>query len=472
MDKISRIFLIVVDSMGCGYQEDSGKYGDIGACTLDTIRKSDEWNCPNLESMGIFGIDGFKKGERYYLEGKDAPDADAAACPGFAEAHGVPGKEMSGTCSGLEDMRCASGSGCELKEASGVAGTNHGFAGAFGRLREQSMGKDTTAGHWEIAGLVTDYAFPTFPEGFPDEIIKAFEKETGRRVLCNKPYSGTEVIKDYGKEHMENGGLIVYTSADSVFQIAAHEDIVPLDELYKYCRIARRILAGDRYGAARVIARPFTGSLEGGFVRDNAARHDFSIQPPRPTMLDILETHGLASIGIGKIRDIFAGRGLDERFTTPSVSNEDGMDKTIALMDEDFKGICFVNLVETDSVYGHRRDIAGYASAVSAFDFRLGEMMAKLRPDDIIMVTADHGCDPGFKGTDHTREFIPFVAYGQRVKAGADIGTRDCFGDIAATILDIFGLSGRTVSGMADNDEPGSIIDGKSFAELILKQSY
>ena len=414
---IKRIFLIVVDSMGCGYMPDAESFGDTGACTLNTIRKSENWDCPNLEALGIFFIDGFKEGETYYLPDK----------PGTVQ-------------------------GTELKEGLGEL-----YRGAYGRLMERSAGKDTTAGHWEIAGLVTKHRFPVFPEGFPEEIIREFERRTGKRALCNRPYSGTEVIKDFGAEHMRTGDLIVYTSADSVFQIAANESVVSPEELYGYCRIAREILTGEKYGVGRVIARPFTGSSPEDFVRDNAKRHDFSLCPPGDTMLDILKANGFSSIGIGKIRDIFAGKGLDESFTTPTVSNEDGMDRTIGLLKEDFKGLVFVNLVETDSVYGHRRDIDGYAKAVSRFDQRLGELISGMSEDDLVMITADHGCDPGFKGTDHTREYIPFLAYGKRINNNTDIGTRNCFGDIAATILDIFGIS---------NDN----IDGESFKDLIISR--
>lgn len=418
MSLIKRVFLIVVDSMGCGQAPDADRFGDEGACTLATIRKSKEWSCPNLERLGLFDITGFKRGQKYYY---------------------VPG-------------------GCDCGEPDDMSDCGESTpAGVYGRLTECSAGKDTTAGHWEIAGLITPHSFPAFPDGFPDEIINEFERQTGRKVLCNKPYSGTEVIKDYGEEHLKTGALIVYTSADSVFQIAAHEEIVPPEELYRYCRIARSILKGPKYGVGRVIARPFTGTSADNFERVNAHRHDFSIVPPKDTALDLMQQAGLASIGIGKIRDIFAGKGIDEALTAPSVSNVDGMEKTIALLKEDFTGLCFVNLVETDSVYGHRRDVDGYARAVSTFDRQLGELMAGMTDSDVVMVTADHGCDPGFKGTDHTREYIPFVAYGSALNGNVDIGTRKCFGDIGATILDIFGISQHN-------------IDGESFMELIIKE--
>ncbi len=399
---IRRVFLLIVDSMGCGSLPDADRFGDTGSNTLNTISYSEKFCCPNMEKLGLFFIDGFKEGEPFYRADKHPLKAD-----------GTP---------------------AILPE------------GVFGRFAEVSAGKDTTAGHWEIAGLVMPRPFPTYPEGFPPEVIREFEERTGRGTLCNLPYSGTEVIRDYGEEHMRTGKLIVYTSADSVFQIAAHEDVVPPEELYRYCRIAREILQGE-HGVGRVIARPFTGSSPADFARVGAHRHDFSLVPPLPTMLDELSAHGYSSIGVGKIRDIFAGKGLDAKYTTPSESNEDGMDKTLALMEEDFTGLCFVNLVETDSVFGHRRDIDGYANAVSAIDRRLGEMLSRMRDSDVIMISADHGCDPGFSGTDHTREYVPFLACGKMLKAGTDLGTRPCFGDIGATILDMFGISYENISG-------------------------
>ncbi|MDO4960305.1 MAG: phosphopentomutase [Eubacteriales bacterium] len=402
MNGIDRVFLMVVDSMGCGSAPDAGSFGDEGSNTLNTISYSPEFDCPNMEKMGLFSIDGFKKGEKYYREDKH--------------------KEISGEpCPSLP-------------------------TGVFGRFEEVTAGKDTTAGHWEISGLVMPKPFPTYPDGFPKEIIEEFEKQTGRGTLCNLPYSGTEVIKDYGMEHLKTGKLIVYTSADSVFQIAAHEEIVPPEELYRYCRIAREILKGP-HGVGRVIARPFVGKDPSDFARVGSHRHDFSMLPPMTTMLDELTAHGLAAIGVGKIRDIFAGKGLETKLTTPSASNEDGMDKTLAIMKEDFKGLCFVNLVETDSIYGHRRDIDGYAEAVSAFDKRLGEMLSIMKDTDVIMITADHGCDPGFKGTDHTREYIPLLMYGKMLKSGVDLGTRKCFGSIGATILEMFGISPENITG-------------------------
>ena len=438
---IDRVFLIVVDSMGCGAAPDAAAFGDEGCCTLASIRRSPMWHCPNLERLGLFSIDGVKPGHKYALPG-------------------------DGCCGGLEDGCCSNlmtdrtGAAVlpegKLVEIDGAAdGDGDHPTGVYGRLQELSAGKDTTAGHWEIAGLVTPRSFPTYPNGFPPEIIGEFERRTGRGTLVNLPYSGTAVIRDYGMEHMQTGKLIVYTSADSVFQIAAHEEIVPPEELYRYCRIAREMLQGE-HGVGRVIARPFIGTGPDNFERVTADRHDFSILPPKDTVLDVMQANGLASIGIGKIRDIFAGKGLDKRFTTPTSSNDDGMEKTIALLNEEWRGLCFVNLVETDSVYGHRRDIDGYAKAVSTFDAQLGELMAGMRDGDVVMVTADHGCDPGFKGTDHTREYIPLVAWGRALKADVDLGTRVGFGDIAATILDMFGINVDT-------------IDGRSWKELALR---
>ena len=401
MSGIKRVFLIVLDSMGCGHAPDAAQFGDEGANTLATIRTSKAFHCPYMERLGLFHIAGFQP------SGGETPQ------------------------------------------------------GAYGRLIERSMAKDTTAGHWEIAGLVSEAPFPTYPEGFPAEVIEAIEAGTGRGTLCNRPYSGTEVIRDYGEEQLRTGKLIIYTSADSVCQIAAHEDLVPPEELYRYCRIARQILQG-KHGVGRVIARPFTGTAAEGFTRVNAHRHDFSLLPPQDTMLDELQKRGLASIGIGKIRDIFAGKGLGERYTTGTTSNADGMEKTAALLNEDFHGLCFVNLVETDSVYGHRRDIDGYAGAISAFDAWLGAFMSEMRPEDVIMITADHGCDPGYQGTDHTREMVPFLAYGPALRP-ADLGTRTTYGDIGATILDLFGIS----AGTPGSDAPQ--ITGTSFAEQILR---
>ncbi len=373
---VKRVFLIVLDSLGIGYEPDAEAFGDVGANTLASIVKSDCYDTPNLEKFGLFNIDG-------------------VTCK-----NGVPQPTAS-----------------------------------YARLQEASVGKDTTTGHWEMAGMISPKPMPVFPNGFPEEVLDPFREQTGRGVLCNKPYSGTEVIRDYGEEHMKTGDLIVYTSADSVFQIAAHEDVVPLEELYEDCRKARKILTGD-YAVGRVIARPFVGTAP-NFTRTRN-RHDFSLLPTKRTMLVSLAEHGFDTWGVGKINDIFAGQGISK--TTPMANNEDGMNHAIAWMDEDFTGLCFVNLVDFDMIYGHRRDVDGYASAVTLFDRQLSEMMSKLNNDDVIIITADHGCDPGFTGTDHTREYVPMLIYGQSVKPGVSLGTRDTFADIAATVLEMFGI--------------------------------
>ncbi|MCD8300553.1 MAG: phosphopentomutase [Clostridiales bacterium] len=375
---MKRVFLIVLDSFGVGELPDAADYGDEGSNTLGTVCKNQHFSMPNMTAMGLFNLDGVK---------------------------GVCGQ--------------------------GVAAPT----GAYCRLNEASAGKDTTTGHWEIAGLISEKHLPLFPDGFPDEIIKKFEEMTGRKVLVNKPYSGTEVIKDYGGEHMKTGALIVYTSADSVFQVAAHEDIVPVEQLYEYCRMAREMLVGD-YGVGRVIARPFIGE-PGNFTR-TSRRHDFSLVPPGDTMLDQLKDAGLAAIGVGKINDIFAGKGITEFVRTSG--NPEGIERTLEYMDKDFEGLCFVNLVDFDMLYGHRNDADGYAKALTYFDERLPQITAKLRTEDILMITADHGCDPGTPSTDHSREYIPLVMYGQPVPTGTNFGTRSTYADIGATVLHYFGI--------------------------------
>ena len=386
-----RVYLIVLDSFGIGHAPDAADFGDEGANTLYTITHSKEYDTPNMRKLGLSCIDGVD-----YLEKSD------------------------------------------------------NIVGSYGRMQEASKGKDTTIGHWEIAGIVSENALPTYPNGFPKEVLDEFSKRTGREVLCNKPYSGTDVIRDYGEEHVRTGKLIVYTSADSVFQIAAHEDIVPVEKLYKYCEIAREILVGE-HGVGRVIARPFVGEAP-NFQR-TTNRHDFSLLPPRDTMLDVLQKEGYDTYGVGKIYDIFAGKGIAH--TQRIQGNVDGMEKTIQLQHKDFNGLCFVNLVDFDMLYGHRNDIEGYAKAATVFDKQLGTFMERMQPQDILMITADHGCDPGFKGTDHSRECVPFLAYGEQVKKGVNMGTRKTFSDIAATILDIFGIDSR--------------LDGTSFKDEILK---
>ncbi|MCI1966345.1 MAG: phosphopentomutase [Oscillospiraceae bacterium] len=371
-----RIFLIVLDSFGIGEEPDAAEYGDEGSNTLAACAKSAAFHMPNMERLGLFNIDG-------------------VTC--------LPAPKNP--------------------------------LGAFARLREQSKGKDTTIGHWEIAGINSQKPMPTYPHGFPADVIREFEQQTGRRVLCNKPYSGTDVIRDYGREHTETGALIVYTSADSVFQIAAHESVVPLEELYRDCKIARKILTGE-HGVGRVIARPFVGEYP-NFTR-TSNRHDFSIEPPKVTMLDQLSENGVDVISVGKIIDIFAGKGIKEAIRTKN--NADGIENTIQLTSRDFNGLCFVNLVDFDMLYGHRNDVDGYAKALSYFDKKLPEILAGLRPDDLLMITADHGCDPSTPSTDHSREYIPWVIYGSPVKAGANLGTLPTFSDIGATVLDYFGI--------------------------------
>ncbi len=383
-----RVFLIVLDSMGIGELPDASLWHDEGSNTLGAIRNHPEFNCPNLKKMGLFNIEG------------------------------VGGGVVNPTAS-------------------------------FARMTEKSMGKDTTIGHWEIAGVVSPSPLPTYPDGFPADIIAEFEKQTGRKTLCNKPYSGTEVIKDYGEEHLKTGALIVYTSADSVFQIAAHESIVPPELLYDYCRIARKILCGKN-GVGRVIARPFTGEYP--FTR-TPRRHDFSIDPPSVTMCDLIKKAGQSCISVGKIYDIFAGRGITE--SNPMKGNDDGMDITLKKQGEDFEGLCFTNLVDFDMLYGHRNDVAGYARAMTRFDERLGEFLAGMRDDDVLVITADHGCDPSTPSTDHSREYTPMIIFGKNIKAGVDLGTRASFADISASVLDYLGI---------DKEQS----KGESFLEKVL----
>lgn len=370
-----RVFLIVLDSFGIGEMPDSEKFNDKGANTLLSISKSNYFKADTLSKLGLFNIDSV-----------------------------------------------------------GICNDNNAI-GSYGRLSELSNGKDTTIGHWEISGVVSEKPLPTFPNGFPDEIISEFTKITGREVLCNKPYSGTAVINDYGQEHLDTGALIVYTSADSVFQIAAHEDVVPVETLYDYCKKARKILTG-KYGVGRVIARPFVG--ETGNFKRTPNRHDFSINPPSDTMLDYLSDSGLETICIGKITDIFNSKGITDTIYTKS--NNDGMKQTELCLQKDFEGLCFVNLVEFDMVYGHRRDIDGYAKAISEFDEWLGKSLSLLRDDDILIITADHGCDPGYtKSTDHTREYVPVLIYGEHIKP-INLGTRNGFSNIGKTICDYFSV--------------------------------
>jgi phosphopentomutase len=388
---MKRIFLIVLDSFGIGAMPDAVSFGDVDVNTLRSCATCDKLHVPNMIAAGLGNIDGVD---------------------------------------------------CLPKTATPV--------GAYACLAERSMGKDTTIGHWEIAGIVSDCPLPTYPDGFPEEILAPFRAATGRGVLANAPWSGTAVLDAYGEEHMRTGDLIVYTSADSVFQIAAHEEIVPPEKLYEYCRIARELLIG-KHGVGRVIARPFLGSGKGDFRR-TANRHDFSLEPPAPTMLDAIKAAGLDSIAVGKIHDIFAGHGDTEHVY--NTSNANGMEHALHYARKDFNGLCFVNLVDFDMVYGHRRDVDGYAAALSAFDAWLGEFIKQLREDDLVMITADHGCDPAYRAsTDHTREYVPLLALGKAVKP-VNLGTRASFADIAATVTELLGVS---------YDTPG-----QSFAKEIL----
>lgn len=379
---MKRVFLIVLDSFGIGEMPDAADYGDAGSNTIRACSTSDKFYVPNMKKLGLLDIDG----------------VDVSPCK--AEW-------------------------CQKEEP---------FIGAFGRMTEASKGKDTTIGHWEIAGHISNRPLPTFPEGFPQELLDKFEAATGRKVLCNKPYSGTDVIRDYGEEHVKTGALIVYTSADSVFQIAAHEDIVPVDELYRYCEIARE-LCKDEYGVGRVIARPFEGKHP---FKRTSRRHDYSLVPPSTTMLDQLLEAGKEVIAVGKINDIFAGKGIGSMVRT--AGNAEGIERTIEYTKQDFEGLCFINLVDFDMLYGHRNDVEGYANALTYFDSKLPEIMAGLKEDDILMITADHGCDPSTPSTDHSREYTPLLVYGDKIKAGTNFGTRETFSDIAATILDYFNM--------------------------------
>ena len=386
---MKRVFLIVLDSFGIGQMPDSAAFGDVGVNTLAACATSDKLHIPTMIAAGLGNIDGVSC----------LPKSDAK--------------------------------------------------GAYARLQESSMGKDTTIGHWEIAGIVSENPLPTYPNGFPDEILKPFMEQTGRGVLANAPWSGTEVINEYGEQHMKTGDLIVYTSADSVFQIAAHEDVVPPEKLYEYCRIARALLQG-KHGVGRVIARPFVGQ-PGAFKR-TANRHDFSLEPPRKTLLDALKDAGKASIGVGKIHDIFAGQGLTEYVYNQS--NANGMEHTDRYAAMDWEGLCFVNLVDFDMQFGHRRDIDGYAGALTEFDHWLSTFLPKLGEEDVVMITADHGCDPAYTATtDHTREYVPLLILGNQVRP-VNLGTRTSFADIAATIAELLNVQ---------LDTPG-----KSFAGEIL----
>ncbi len=370
-----RVFIIVLDSLGIGTLPDANEFGDEGSNTLKSISSSEKFSIPNLKKWGIGNIEGVD-----FIPKSEAPLA------------------------------------------------------AFGRMAEVSRGKDTTIGHWELCGVISPLPLPTYPDGFPKDLLEKIEEKIGRKFICNKPYSGTQVLSDFGEEHMKTGDLILYTSADSVFQIAAHEKVIPVHELYRYCEIAREELCGE-HGVGRVIARPFIGE-KGNFER-TANRHDFSLAPPSKTLLDYAKGEGFSVISIGKIEDIFAGKGITKGYRTKD--NRDGMKKILSVADDDFEGICFLNLVEFDSKYGHRNDVDGYAFALSEFDAFLPPLQEKMGEGDLLIVTADHGCDPGSESTDHSREYVPLLVYGTGVSP-VDLGTRKTFADLAATVGEYLGI--------------------------------
>ena len=386
-----KAILIVLDSVGIGALEDAAAYGDAGADTLGHIINTCYPNLPNLMAMGLGNIDG-------------------ASFPGVVAAP----------------------------------------TAAYGRLREVSDGKDTTTGHWEIAGVQLSRPFPTFPNGFPQEFISRFEQAVGRQTIGNKPASGTAILDELGEEHIATGKLIVYTSADSVFQIAANEAVVPLEELYRDCEIAREMLR-DELEVGRVIARPFVGERAGAFKR-TGGRRDFSAMPPE-TMCDVLAAAGKTVYGVGKIEDIFGHRGITQ--SNHAAGNPACMEATFAAMKEDFDGLLFVNLVDFDMVYGHRRDVQGYARALEEFDRQLPQIQALMGDEDMLVLTADHGCDPCHTGTDHTREHTPLLVWGRGLRPGVNLGTRQTYADISATVLDFFGMDKK--------------LKGTSFLEQLVR---
>ena len=374
---MKRVFLFVLDSCGAGAMPDSESFGDVGVNTLRSCAASDQLHIPNMRAYGLGNIDGLD-----FLGPVETP------------------------------------------------------LGAYGKLAEKSMGKDTTIGHWELAGIVSPEPLPTYPDGFPEEVLEPFRQATGRGVLANAPWSGTAVIDEFGDEHVKTGNLIVYTSADSVFQIAAHEEVVPIEQLYEYCKIARAQLRG-KHGVGRVIARPFIGTS--GAYKRTSNRHDYSLEPSKDTLLDVLKAKGFDSIGVGKIYDIFAGRGTTEHVY--NTSNANGMEHAMHYAKQDFTGLCFVNLVDFDMLYGHRRNVEGYVQALNEFDAWLPGFLAQLGDEDVVMITADHGCDPGYAATtDHTREYVPLLVIGKGVKP-VNLGTRLGFDLVAATVADVLGVT-------------------------------
>ena len=393
---MKRAIIIVLDSVGIGALPDAAAFGDAGSNTLVNIKKArPETSLPNLCALGLGNI----QGEEIELLGKvDVP------------------------------------------------------RGAFGKMGEMSIGKDTTTGHWEIAGIITKDPFPTYTEnGFPAEVIKAFEEAIGTKCIGNYAASGTVIIQDLGPEHVKTGYPIVYTSADSVFQIAAHEDVIPVEKLYEICEKARKILTGE-HGVARVIARPFIGNEAEGFTR-RKNRKDFSLEPTGVTILDLAKEKGMEVVAIGKIEDIFEGRGMTKADHTKD--NADGIEKTLQYMQEDFEGILFTNLVDTDMIFGHRNDVEGYASALEYFDSKLPEILSLMKDEDILFITADHGCDPTTDSTDHSREHVPMLVYGSKVKENVDLGVRRTFADLGQTISDYLEL--------------GADFEAESFLQDILK---
>lgn len=375
MGNFNRVVLIVLDSVGIGELPDADNFGDSGANTLGNIaKKMDGLNVPNLEKLGLGNI--------YPLQGVE-------------------------------------------KQSKALA--------SFGKMNEVSVGKDTMTGHWEMMGLKVDIPFQTYPDGFPDKLIKPFEEKIGRKVIGNKPASGTEIIKELGEEHVKTGNIIVYTSADSVFQIAAHEDVVPLEELYNICKVAREMTVGE-FAVGRVIARPFVGEV-GSFNR-TPNRKDYSVKPPEKTVMNYLKENGYDSIAIGKISDIYSNEGVTRAIKTKS--NMDGVNKTIEEINNNSKGLIFTNLVDFDMLYGHRRNPLGYGESIEEFDSRLPEILEALDDNDLLILTADHGNDPTHSGTDHTREYVPLLAYSKKVEEGRNLNIRKTFADIGATIADNF----------------------------------
>ena len=383
MERFKRVFVVVMDSLGVGAMPDSADFGDIGVNTLGHISESvDTFKIPNLQKLGMANI--------------------------------IPLKQVP---------------------------ANEHPIGYYGKLRETSRGKDTMTGHWEMMGLEVTKPFKTFTEtGFPPELIKELEERTGHKVIGNKSASGTEILDELAEEEIATGHMIVYTSADSVLQICGNEETFGLDELYRCCKIARELTMKDEWKVGRVIARPYVGKKKGEFVR-TSNRHDYALKPFGPTALNAMKDAGLDVISIGKINDIFAGKGITEFVRTQD--NADGIEKTLEYMERDFNGLCFINLVDFDMLYGHRNDVPGYAKALTYFDQQLPKILSAMEPEDVLMITADHGCDPGTPSTDHSREYTPFVMYGKNLPHGKNMGTRGSFSDIGATVLDYFGLSGE-----------------------------